>query len=116
MKFTLSKKQWQLVGRKAGWMKTAEKYLVVDNDFNKENYPDLVGQILSYPPGYAQVKVLQATDPQTSVEELKKKATDPNITEEEIKQILTNPNITPEITKLIRQNPNVPYKYRNVIL
>jgi hypothetical protein len=51
----LSKTQWEEMGKKAGWTKTAEKYLVVDNEFNRANYPDLVGKILDKPPSYAHV-------------------------------------------------------------
>lgn len=42
--------------------KTAAKYLVVDNAFNRENYPDLVGKILDSPPAYAQVKEVNYRD------------------------------------------------------
>lgn len=30
-------------------------YLVVDNDWNEENYPDLIGLVFSVPPSYAAV-------------------------------------------------------------
>ena len=34
-------------------------YLVVDNDFNRANYPDLIGQVFKgHAPGYAAVEVL----------------------------------------------------------
>lgn len=42
--------------------KNASKFLVVDNAFNRENYPDLVGKILDSPPAYAQVKEVNYRD------------------------------------------------------
>lgn len=59
MKIKLSKSQWEEMGKKAGWIRTAEKYLVVDNDFNRANYPNLVGKTFDSPPSYAQVKVIK---------------------------------------------------------
>jgi len=32
------------------------KWLVVNNEFNRVNYPELVGKVLDSPPGYAHVK------------------------------------------------------------
>lgn len=58
-KIKISKKQWEKIGKRAGWMKTATKYEVINSDFNKANYPDLIGKILDSPPAYAQVKVIQ---------------------------------------------------------
>ena len=55
MKFTLSRTQWEAMGKKAGWMKTAEKFLVVDSEFNRTNYPDMVGKIVDSPVSYARV-------------------------------------------------------------
>lgn len=34
-------------------------YKVVDNEFNRKNYPDLIGQIPSSPPAYASVEVIE---------------------------------------------------------
>jgi len=31
------------------------EYLVIDNDFNRVNYRDLVGKVFKAPPGYASV-------------------------------------------------------------
>jgi hypothetical protein len=42
-------------------MKT--KYEVIDNPFNRENYPDLIGRILDKPPAYAQVKLIKEKMP-----------------------------------------------------
>jgi hypothetical protein len=36
-----------------------EVYFVVDNDFNKSHYPDLIGQTFEEPPAYAQVKLIK---------------------------------------------------------
>ena len=36
-----------------------EVYFVVDNDFNKVHYPDLIGQTFDTPPSYAQVKLVK---------------------------------------------------------
>lgn len=57
MKITLSKKQWEFIGQKTGWIKTAQKYLVIDDEFNRENYPDLIGKVLDSPPAYAKVEL-----------------------------------------------------------
>lgn len=32
------------------------KYLVIDNEFNRANFPDLVGQLLDKAPAYAMVR------------------------------------------------------------
>ncbi len=39
-----------------------EIFYVVDNDFNKAHYPDLIGKTFENPPGYAQVKVVKQGD------------------------------------------------------
>lgn len=36
-----------------------EVYFVVDNDFNKAHYPDLIGKTFDSPPAYAQVKLVK---------------------------------------------------------
>jgi len=36
-----------------------EVYFVVDNDFNKAHYPDLIGQTFDTPPSYVQVKLIK---------------------------------------------------------
>lgn len=46
-----------------------EKFYVVDNDFNKKNYPDLVGKIFDNPPSYAQVKVVGGEEKEEEIEE-----------------------------------------------
>ena len=38
-------------------------WLVVDNGFNRENYPKLIGRIFKNPPGYAAVRVWDAKPP-----------------------------------------------------
>lgn len=55
-----------------------EIFYVVDNDFNRAHYPDLVGKTFENPPGYAQVKVVKQGDIEfgdnknTNMEEAKK--------------------------------------------
>lgn len=34
-------------------------YQVVDNDFNRANYPSLIGQVFDNPPGYATVTIIK---------------------------------------------------------
>ena len=41
----------------------ATQYKVVDNAFNQKNYPDLVGQVLTVPPAYANVEVIKDLPP-----------------------------------------------------
>jgi hypothetical protein len=40
----------------------ATLYEVVDNAFNQENYPDLIGKRMFSPPSYAQVKRIESAD------------------------------------------------------
>jgi len=49
-------------------MKT--KYEVIDNPFNRENYPDLIGKILDNPPAYAQVKLIKEKMPMSEIYKL----------------------------------------------
>ena len=59
----MSKSEWQSIGKKAGWMKTAEKtYIVVDDEFNQAHYSDIIGQTFENPPSYAHVKVVEQND------------------------------------------------------
>lgn len=37
------------------------KYLVVNNEFNRKNYPDLVGQTLDVAPSYAMVQDVEVS-------------------------------------------------------
>ena len=46
-------------------MKT--RYEVVDSDFNKANYPDLIGKKLDNPPGYANVRMIQEKTPMKEI-------------------------------------------------
>ena len=62
-KYKLSKKEWQNIGIQKGWIKIANKYEVIDNEFNQKNYPNLIGQILNSPPSYAHVKLVQGEKP-----------------------------------------------------
>jgi hypothetical protein len=55
----LSKQQWETIGKTAKWMKTAEEYLVVNNEFNRANYPDMIGKSFDSPPAYAQVTTIK---------------------------------------------------------
>lgn len=59
MRIKLSKSQWEEMGKKAGWMKTAAKYRVTDHPFNKQNYPDMIGKIVSNPPSFARVELVK---------------------------------------------------------
>jgi hypothetical protein len=36
--------------------------VVIDNVFNQENYPDMIGRILSEPPAYACVQIVEEFD------------------------------------------------------
>ncbi len=88
MKMKLSRKIWENIGEKAGWIKSGglsednkpitpwggswaqqeeekrekrqgtHKFLVVDNNFNRIYYPNLIGKKFESqsPPSYAQVK------------------------------------------------------------
>jgi len=61
----ITKTEWEKIGNKQGWLKKAEdnkdnkKYEVIDNDFNRENYSDLIGKVFDTPPAYVQVKVIK---------------------------------------------------------
>ncbi len=55
----MSKTEWLSIGKKAGWRVKSEKFIVIDNEFNRTNYPDLVGKIFDSPPSYAQVKPIE---------------------------------------------------------
>jgi len=60
----ITRTEWEKIGNKQGWLKKAKdnkKYEVIDSDFNRENYSDLIGKILDSPPAYAQVKVIETT-------------------------------------------------------
>jgi hypothetical protein len=60
MKVKMSKSQWEKIGKKAGWVKIAnKKYKVVDNDFNRANYKDLIGKIYDNPPAYVNVEEIE---------------------------------------------------------
>lgn len=48
-----------------------EVFYVVDNDFNKKNYPELIGKTFENPPSYAQVKVVKQKDIDFGEDELK---------------------------------------------
>lgn len=39
-------------------------YLVVECEFNRANYPDLIGIVYEEPPSYAIVKVLKGNEPE----------------------------------------------------
>jgi len=41
------------------FIKVADQYEVVDSEFNRKNYPDMIGKVLDNPPAYAQVKVVK---------------------------------------------------------
>lgn len=71
MKIKISKSQWEKIGKMAGWDKE-ENFEVIDNAFNKENYPDLVGKVFSTPPSYAQVKKTSKKADFENVAEMKK--------------------------------------------
>jgi len=43
-------------------------FLVVNNEFNRVNYPKLIGQVLHSPPGYAHVKPVDTQE--TSVRQV----------------------------------------------
>jgi len=51
----------------------ADKYKVVDNEFNRANYPDLVGEVLDTPPTYANVELVKD---RKSMEDIFKVSTD----------------------------------------
>ena len=61
-KYKLTKKAWKEIGKQAGWTKTATKYVVVDSEFNKSHYSDLIGQIVDTPPAYANVVPIESED------------------------------------------------------
>ena len=44
-------------------------YLVIDSGFNRSNYPRLIGQTLAAPPGYAQVRKVEALGPEALPED-----------------------------------------------
>ncbi len=56
----LSKKEWTDIGKKAGWMKISEKFVVVDNEFNRAHYKDIIGKIYDNPPSYAAVEKVES--------------------------------------------------------
>jgi rubrerythrin len=39
------------------------RYLVVDNEFNRANYPSLIGQLMASPPAYATVQFVEEGEP-----------------------------------------------------
>lgn len=48
---------------------TKQKYIVVDNDFNRTHYKDLIGRIFDTAPSYAQVKVIdENTEKESAIE------------------------------------------------
>ncbi len=53
-KYDQAKKERQ---RQERGEETPLKYTVVDNEFNRKNYPELIGKTFDKPPGYAAVKV-----------------------------------------------------------
>ena len=59
-KIKISKKEWTDIGKKAGWTKMSQ-YQVVDNDFNRAHYSNIIGKIFDSPPSYAQVKEINET-------------------------------------------------------
>jgi hypothetical protein len=62
----LSKKEWKDIGKKAGWIKTAEQFIVVDNEFNRAHYSDIIGEVYDNPPSYAMVEKY-GSDPWESI-------------------------------------------------
>ena len=68
MKYKLTKQAWENIGQQAGWTKMATKYVVIDSEFNKSRYPDLIGQIVDTPPSYANVVPIESED---AVDEMK---------------------------------------------
>jgi len=47
------------------WYKKAQgakQYRVVDNEFNRANYSDIIGEIYDSPPGYANVEVVEQAE------------------------------------------------------
>ena len=52
-------------------MKT--KYKVVDNEFNRSNYPDLIDQVLDNPPAYANVIIVKEKVPMKDIFKLQNK-------------------------------------------
>ena len=66
-KVKISKKEWTDIGKKPGWKKKAaevEKWQVIDNEFNRANYKDIIGKIypIDAPPSYAKVKKIEIAD------------------------------------------------------
>jgi len=59
----MSKSEWKNMGKKAGWITAASKYEVVDSEFNRKNYPDMIGKVLDSPPAYANVKLVRDAKP-----------------------------------------------------
>jgi hypothetical protein len=62
------KSEWEKIGKKSGWITTASKYEIVDSEFNRRNYPDMIGKILDSPPAYANVRLINEDKP--SLEEI----------------------------------------------
>jgi len=64
---SLKKSEWESIGEKAGWtkslLKQADKYEIVDDSFNRANYPDMIGKIVDTPPSYAKVKLIKDDKP-----------------------------------------------------
>ena len=59
----MSKSEWEKIGKKARWITTASKYEIVDSEFNRKNYPDMIGKILDSPPAYANVRLINEDKP-----------------------------------------------------
>jgi len=68
----MSKSEWTSIGKKAGWMKSAN-YKVVDCPFNKANYKDLIGKVFAVAPSYCQVLEVQDPADFNSTEDMKTK-------------------------------------------
>jgi len=98
MKITLSKSQWHEIGQKSGWLKTAGKFLVVDNEFNRTNYPDMVGKFVDSPVSYAQVV------PMSNLKNWVQEAVD--LIDQPIKLLMIS-NLTDEATELRKMQEKI---------
>ena len=64
----ISKSEWSDIGKKAGWIKMAQ-FQVVDDDFNRSHYKDIIGKTFDSPPSYAHVKKINEMQEPISNEE-----------------------------------------------
>ena len=112
MKITLSKSQWELIGKKAGWM---NKYALIDlgdsssgqsewqNKLPQPNKEE-IGQ--GWEGGEYNYAIRMAKDPSCPIEYLLQLAKHGQSDAQLLKTILKNPNASPEVIMAVKANPN----------